>query len=347
MPRSSNMPYASRRFPGASVTSRARWAGLGVLLPAVLFFTVSGARAATELQAPVKMLMKGHNRVAVLEAIARDDGSKVAFKVRQTFYGETGEETGEEVTVRLDEATYGDVEPGKTYVVAFTNVRRNFRFRELREIDPEGFRVVGILGGGPALLDDSPAVRLLFQAELAEEPPPPAERVAAAFATLSSDDQRTRAFGVLEISLRPEWIALMSDQQVAGLRRYLSDPGFGPDLRDRLLGIAEKLPAALKGPWLAEETRRTLREIEPQFDLTTFFPRLATTAIRMLGTEGGRADGSLVARFLEANNPGVVEAALEALDRLDPGLARSRAKVILKRDDLHAESRRLLTEYLG
>ncbi|MCP3956458.1 MAG: hypothetical protein GY719_01255 [bacterium] len=40
-------------------------------------------------------------------------------------------------------------------------------------------------------------------------------------------------------------------------------------------------------------------------------------------------------------------AAAHAVDQLDPGLARERSAAILKRDDLHAESRRALAEYLG
>ena len=75
--------------------------------------------------------------------------------------------------------------------------------------------------------------------------------------------------------------------------------------------------------------------------------RPAETTIRILETRGEKADGPLVSRFLEANNPGVVKTALQTLDRLDPNLARSRAEAALEREDLHAESQRALVEYLG
>ena len=334
----SNLFRASMRIPRAS--HRLSTCALSL---AIALAVAGAAHAATELKAPVKMLMKGHNRVAVLQAAAKKSDSQIAFKSHKTLYGEPLSE----VTLRLDETTYSEVEIDQTYVVAFSNIRRNFRFRELREVDPAGFRVLTILGGGPALLDDSPAVRLLFEADRAKELPPSADRLAAALTTLTSDDDRTRTFGALELSFRPEWIEQMEAEHVASLRRSLRDTRFGPNLRDRLLEVANKLPDARKRPWLAEETRRTLGTLEPQFDLTTFFPRLAVTAITILGAQGNKTDASLVAQFLEANNPGVVEAALEALDELDPDLARSRAAVVLKRQDLHAESRRVLTEYLG
>ena len=112
-------------------------------------------------------------------------------------------------------------------------------------------------------------------------------------------------------------------------------------------GGVRTLPAPLAGSWLAEESRKILRELDPQFDLTSSFPRLAITVIEILATAGGKPDAALVSRFLGANNPGVVKAALATLDQLDPELARARSEAVLKRDDLHAESRRALTEYLG
>lgn len=301
------------------------------------------AQAATELKAPVKMLMKEHNQVAVVKAVAKSPDSRIRFEVLEAFHGEPGPE----VTIRMDEPTSADVEIDATYVAAFSDVRRNFRFRELRERDPEGFRLLSILGGGPALVDASPAVRLLFQSHAAADPVPSAKLLAAALDAIASHDDRTRIFGTLEISLRPEWLGLIGKDQVARLRGFLDDPSYGPDVRNLLLEVAGKLSDELKDPWLAAEARRTLRELDPQFDLTTFFPRLAMTAIRILGEGGGVPDSSLIGRFLEANNPGVVAAALESLDGLDPSLARSRAAVVLERDDLHAESRRILTEYLG
>ena len=84
-----------------------------------------------------------------------------------------------------------------------------------------------------------------------------------------------------------------------------------------MLETANQLDVA----WLAEESRRILRGIEPQLDLTSFYPQLAVTTIRILETRGEKADGPLVSPFLESNNPGVVKTALETLDRLDPVLA--------------------------
>ncbi len=303
----------------------------------------AGAGAATKLEAPVKMLMKGHNRVAVLEAVARRDDGRVDFHAVETFYGEAEER----VTLRMAEDVYRDVEEGATYVVALTNVRRNFRFRELREVDPEGFRVLAILGAGPALLEDTPQVRLLFTGRGAEPPATPEALFAAALATIGSDDPRTQAFAVLELRLRPEWHSLIDRDGARRIRALIADSGVAPAVRDRLLEIARELPAGLGKPWLAKECRRILRDLEPQFDLTTFYPRLATSAIEVLEERGRRSDGSVVARFLDSNNPGVVTAALRTLDRLDPALARQRARAVLEREDLHAESRRVLGEYLG
>ncbi|MEM7588222.1 MAG: hypothetical protein AAF560_32840, partial [Acidobacteriota bacterium] len=226
-------------------------------------------------------------------------------------------------------------------------IRRNYRFRELREVDPGGYRVVMILAGGPALLDDSAHVRLLFEAPKADPKPAPEELLQAALAAAGSDDARTRSFAILELSLRPEWLALMDADDAKLIQGYLASGELAPDSKNVLFELAAKLPAKLRDPWLAEEARHTLDALQPEFDLTTFVPRLAKTVLGILEEQGGEADSARVAPFLAANNPGVVEAALEALDRVDAKLARERAKAVLEQRDLHAESRRLLSEYLG
>ncbi len=328
--------FSARRFSAWHVL-------IGLMVLVLTLLTSGSAQAATNLEAPVKMLMKGHKHIAVLKAVSKADDSRITFEVQHQFYGEIEPE----VVVRLDPETYTDVREGQTYVVGFSNVRRNFRFRELREIDPEGYRVVTILGGGPALLDDSPEVRLLFDAPTAKEPPTESTRMMAALTVAGSENVRTQSFGVLELSLRSEWLSLFDTKSSKRLRDYLGSRVLAPDSRGRLFELAEKLPASLTDPWLAKEARRTLGTLEPQFDLTTFFPRLAQTVLGILEASGSEADKALVAKFLEANNPGVVEAALGALDHVDPALALERAKVLLERNDLHAESRRLLKEYVG
>ena len=246
----------------------------------------------------------------------------------------------------MGEEVYGDVEAGETYVVAFSNVRRNFRFRELHEVDPEGFRVLNLLGGGPALFEDTAGVRLLFANRDTEKPPAPKALLAAAVATLSSDDPRTRAFAALELRHRPEWLALMSSADARAVRATIADTGVAPEVRHYLLETARELPAGLTGSWLVKEGRSILRSVDPQLDLTSSFPLLAINAIGVVEEGGGKADGAVVSPFLGSNNPGVVKAALKALDRLDPALARQRAGKVLERGGLHAESRRVLGEYL-
>ncbi len=331
-----------------SVAVRHRVNGWQVSIVLTLMLLAGGAaEAATKLQAPVKMLMKGHKNVAVLKAVEKAENSRVTFETQQRFYGQAEGR----LVVRLDPATHNDLREGQTYVVGFSNVRRNFRFRELREVDPEGYRVVTILGGGPALLEDSPAVRLLFKAAMATEAaadsPSAEDLFQAALTAVGSEDARTSSFGVLELSLRSEWLGLFEPKDIKRVRGYLASDALAPESRDRLFELADKLPAHLKDTWLAEEARRTLSTIDPQLDLTTFVPRLAKTVLGILEEQGSKADSALVAPFLESNNPGVVEAALGALDHADPTLARQRAKVLIERSGLHAESQRVLKEYLG
>jgi len=310
---------------------------LGLLLAAS-----HGTWAATKVEAPVKMLKTGQNRVAVLTALEKGAENRVRFQTLEPIYGESDDQ----VTIRLDESTYRDVSEGETYVVAFSNLRRNRRFRDLVEVDPEGFRVLGVLGGGPALFQDRPAVRRLFASEQGKSAPPPKARLEAALVTMQSRDSRTQALGVLEFHFRPEWYPLMGTEDVAILRGMLRESTLPLDRRELLLDSASQLPSSLSTSWLTEEARQVLRKLEPQFDLTSFAPRLAITAIGILRDGGDEGDGSEVARFLGANNPGVVRATLEALDSIDPSLARARVAVVLERSDLHSESRRALSEYL-
>lgn len=309
----------------------------------LLLTGAEAGRAATRLDAPTKMLTRGTDRVAVLTAVERVSDSRVMFETVETFYGDSDKR----IEVRLDPDTHRDVELGTTYVVAFSNVRRNPRFREIREIDPEGFRVVGVLGGGPALFEDQPFVRLLFTSEVASTPPPPADRLQATLSTMKSRDQRTRTLGILELNLRPEWYSLMDSRATKGLRRLLRQDDLATDLRYYVLDTARRLPGPTRPRWLAKEARRILAGIEPQMDLTTFVPRLAITAIEVLETGGRRSDARRLAPFLGADNPAVVRAALLAVDRYRPDLARLQATALLESDDLHSESRRALAAYVA
>ena len=100
-------------------------------------------------------------------------------------------------------------------------------------------------------------------------------------------------------------------------------------------------------PWLAEEFRKTIILHGSQYDLGSFVPGLVRTAARGLQQTGERSDVELLNMLLYSNNPGVSEAALDAMDHIDPGNAVVKAELAIERGWIHSETRFNLQRYIS
>ncbi|RMH21727.1 MAG: hypothetical protein D6696_05145 [Acidobacteria bacterium] len=311
---------------------------------ALTALAASRAGAAPRLGPPSLYLQDEPHRVAVVEARGVVDDGRAAFVRRQLLLGDRAEEEmPPELVVRMGPEALAAIEIGRTYVLGYTRLRPAARQRRVYEEDPLGPSVVALPGVGDALLDDTPAIRRLVTT--------PAEgdrrTLEAVLDQLARPGALSQRFAAAELLLRRELQELVTAADVKRLQAVLAAPELDPMAHDVLLRAAEPLAARFGGEWLAEDCRRVLKAHGTELDLHSFVPSLVLTAARILGKVGNRDDVPLLARHLLSNNPGVAKAALPSMAALDPVATGERVRELVARDDLLAETRRVLERYLN
>ncbi|HYH47276.1 MAG TPA: hypothetical protein VEG34_16465, partial [Thermoanaerobaculia bacterium] len=239
----------------------------------------------------------------------------------------------------------GEVRPGAVYVLGFSSYLRYARFPAQKGDDPEGPKVIDLPGVGPALFEDSPAVRQLVRAPQLSA----AEVRNAALAQLARPDRRSRRLAAFELFFRPPvraaFTAQHADQLAVVLNGTTLQP-LEPLTHDFLLRAAALLPAPLQGSWVTSAARRAAAAQEsPQLDLSSPVPALLNTALRLLTDSRRPDDAALAARFLTANNAAVAEAALKVVEKLAPGTALDHVERALQQPGLADDTRRLLERF--
>jgi hypothetical protein len=168
-------------------------------------------------------------------------------------------------------------------------------------------------------------------------------------AQMARPDSRSRSLVILELYLRPELQALVSESDEKIIRDAIADRGLHAELKSFLLEAALKFPRPDKATWLAAAYRDVIATSGVQFDLTTHVPELVDTAVKGLRVVGERSDAQRLAPLLLSNAPGVATAALETMDVLDPeGTPVAVRKVLedsLWDDSVNPEVRRVLESY--
>jgi hypothetical protein len=298
----------------------------------------SVANAARSLGPPSKLLGADRNFVAVVTAAEEVAPNRFRFEKRADLVGEAPAE----VEVRLTGVEPGEVRPGAVYVLGFSSYLRYARFPAQKGDDPEGPKVIELPGVGPALFEDSPAVRQLVRA-----PQLSAAQVRdAALAQLARPDRRSRRLATFELFFRPPVREAFTAQHADELAVVLNAVALEPLTRDFLLRAAALLPGALQGSWVTSAARRAVAaEESAELDLSSPVPALLNTALRLLADSRRPDDAALAARFLASNNAAVAEAALKAVEKLAPGTARGHVDQALQHPGLADDTRRLLERF--
>jgi hypothetical protein len=312
----------------------------------------SGAEAARSLGPPSKLLGADRNFVTAVTAVGDGAPGRFRFTKREDLVGVAPAE----VEVRLVGLTPGtagpgeiavsELVPGATYVLGFSSYRRYARFPNVKGDDPAGPAILDLPGVGPALFEDTPAVRRLVRA-----PKLAAAGVRdAVLAQLARPDLRSRRLAVFELFFRSEVRAAFDREHADLLARVLADPALEPLARDFLLRSAALLPAAVQGGWIAAAARQALAgHPDPQLDPSSALPALLRTALRQLARSAPpRADdAALAARFLVSNSPAVAEAALQAVEAAAPDVdtALDHVERALRHPGLTDDNRRLLERF--
>lgn len=318
------------------------WSFCGLLILAMTQPTL----AAQRLGPPIEDLQSVPDRIRIVIAVANKKTvpASILFSINERLSGESPDE----VLLRTDEATYTDVKVGRSYIVAWSDQRRNRRVVGGWEEDPDGPFIVQLMGlGVTALFEDTPHTRFLFTPGAIAKSENSSGLVNALLAQLQSEDFRSSGLVISELYLRPDLTELMDKPQVEKLQTVLQTRTLDPQHRDFLLRSALRLPQDLTSPWLGEEFRKIIIEHGTRYDLSSFVPGLVRTAARGLQQTGTRSDIDLLSILLYSNNPGVCKAALSAMNHIDPEATAVKAKQALERGWIHDETERELSRYIS
>ena len=318
------------------------WPLLGLLVLAMM----QSLNAAQRLGPPIEDLQSepDRNRIVIAVATEKANSPRILFTVSERLSGEAPDE----ILLRTDEETFADVEVGRSYVVAWSYMRRNRSIVAGWEIDPAGPFTVQLKGlGSSAVFDDTPEIRFLFAPGTFDQSGNNGQQIDALLTQLQREDFRSRGLVISELYLRPDLTEAMKPGQVEELKAVLQKQALDPQHRDYLLRSTLRLPQDLTSPWLAEVFRKIIIEHGTQYDLRSFVPALVRTAARGLQQTGEPSDIDLLSILLYSNNPGVSLAALDAMKQIDPGATVVKAEQAIERGWVDGDTRRALVRDLS
>ena len=118
------------------------WSLCGLLFLAI----TQSALAAKRLGPPIEDLQSEPDRIRIVIAVAnkKPEPASILFTISDRLSGESPDE----VLLRTDEETYAEVVVGRSYVVAWSYLRRNRRVVGGWEKDPDGPFTVQLMGAG-------------------------------------------------------------------------------------------------------------------------------------------------------------------------------------------------------
>jgi hypothetical protein len=309
---------------------------------ALLALQSGPAMAAKRLVPPSLSLTEPQNVVLVGRA-KELAAAGVVFAREVTLHGESPPS----VVVRMSEDLKQEIELGRRYIVGYTALRRDPRHRSRDYyLDPEGPRVVEVPGVGPALLEDTAAIRSLVIAGQAGESAVQREILEAILKQVLDPEPRTRLMVLAELALRPELMHLVEGPEITILRQILQEGDLAPLSLGFLMQSVMRLADRPDSSWIAQGCRETIAAWNPQVDLKSLVPGVLRITIQVLAETGNAGDLPLLEPRLASNSPAVGRAAAEAMIALDPVATKAAAERSLASDGLHVDVREVLEKFL-
>ncbi|MBI2382038.1 MAG: hypothetical protein HYV16_14890 [Gammaproteobacteria bacterium] len=302
------------------------------------------AQAAKLVPPPLSFLVsgnEGHNQIAIAVAEAHEGPSRIRFKASQVLLGAPFQSE----SIKLDPVALDGIKPGESYLVVFSQFRRNPVLRGVSEVNPEGAVARGFPEVKSAVFRQGPAIQTLFVQEIAKEADP-GKRLQATLAALATDDETARILAAEELLLRPALLGSLDEPQFARLQTLAGEKSHSFLVRDLLWQACLQLPEARRGAWLAELGREFIATQGHRYDLASRQPSTMISAIKFLGAHVQAADRERLRQLVYSNAPGVAKAALAALDQLDREATRQWLAGLPADADIHKETRSAMASYL-
>jgi hypothetical protein len=316
------------------------------LLAALMMAATQSAVGAKKLVAPIEDLQSAPERIRIVvaNALEKPERGKISFAVTERLSGEAPDE----VLLRTDEESYADVVVGKSYLVAWSYLRRARLLHKGWEEDPDGPSIVeASSAGSTALFEATPELRYLFSPGAITAPDDTGRQLDALLGQMLREDERGRGLVITELLLRQDLSEGMQAAHAEKLKEALPTVQRNPQHHDLLLRAAFNMAPELSTPWLGEELRRIIIWYGTQYDLYSFVPTLVRTAATGLKAAGDPSDVALLSLLLYANHPGVSKAALASMVHLDSAATVEQAEQALARGWIHSETRNALTQFLN
>ncbi len=299
---------------------------------------------AAELQPPLQALRHPNYTLIAAEWLGRPvtDG-RLTLRVIERLRGDPNVPDEVDILVQVgDEAL---IEVGARYLVFYSDVERvSFKPRtEVRR--PDRRKLLHIDGAGPAVFNDTAAMRALLNPILAypEESPHYREVVVQG---LRSDDPSLVDLWSAEWALRPATFPEVSPDEVELLRGIVEDPDQRPSARARLLVAgAERTPPGIES-WFANSAGSVLASTNPpQLFENTGLSQLIYASLRVARDYPGASNAQTLEKWLRAAPPLAENAAL-ALRALNPDLERPAVVSAIDDANTPAPTREFLADHL-
>ena len=298
--------------------------------------------AARPLGPPIAEFFKGENKVARGVVVEKMTANKIAIRVDDYLY----QSDDEDMTLKVDTNVFADVIVGTEYVFVFSRLRKNRLVRDEWEVNPDGPGLIQARGlGTPAIyVNNAVILALLTSPDDRGELSADAETTLLLRLAESKGDERARELAIFELYLRDDLQGTISGDNAD---RYATIAmSAKPRLKNFLLQGAGNFPEERRTPWLPNEYRKTVAAHGTELELNSDIPLLIKNSLLGLREDGTVDDLEIIGKHLYSNAPGVAEAALTALDAIDPRQALARAQQAVQSDEIHLVTRRNLIAYI-
>lgn len=316
-----------------------------IFLTVLLLVAALPALAAKPVPPPIEDLLKQRNQVAVMRVVeVHEQKQQITLERIHDLWGLSPQQ----VTLQAPLDDLASINPGQEFIVAYSYKRKHPMLRDVIEDNPAGPYVVNAFIAGPAVFENSVELRFLFN-ELQKDSEVKGNEVIKSLLTqIQQPHLRSRRLAVFEFVMRGDLFEEhLTRRHIKPYREILERGGLDAEMREFMLRASQAFPDRLRGRWIAEYCRRTIRRNGSQYDLASFVPLLTQTCVNLLAHYNSRRDIKLMEELLYSNNPGVAKAALRFLVEADEKQARTIAsRVFTDERQVHEETRRVLKAYL-
>ncbi|MEM1181726.1 MAG: hypothetical protein AAGM22_25505 [Acidobacteriota bacterium] len=285
---------------------------------------------------PSLALHEKYRQIIVAKAVEPVGDEAFRFKTLKNLF----RQAPAELTIRMAPDTARTLNPGKKYIVSFTQ-HQKVRFPGLSGKNPDGPTIVRIPQTEDAVFEYSRSLRRLITWQPAGKNFSKKKLLSMTSRLLSSEDRAVQRFAASEIAQRQLMETAGAQKGIDRVEAFVRDPDKDGNARNLLLLTAGRLPME-SGGWRLDVARQFVTETDLTLDKASLIPGLVRLSLKILEKEGAAADAEAVARWLLGNHGPVAEAAVAALEALAPQTVGETVREALAQDDLNEDVRFVL-----